>query len=287
LRLIVWIKLRNNIISQQIKFLTQTWKKIFMKLENKVAIVTGGGKGIGAEICLRLAKEGAKIVIAEMDIESGKNTQKKIIENGGDAIVVNTNVADEISVNNMAQEAVKKFSKIDILINNAGIRHINNILDHTKKQWDEMLSVNLTGPYLCCKAVIPHMIKNGKGKIVNFGSIASFMGRPDRVAYVAAKTGVLGLTRALAVDLTGKNINVNTICPGLISTPFNQKFAEDPVHGEAWGKETIVGRWGVPSDISGAAVFLSSDDADFINGSEIKIDGGWLAAKTRKGELEN
>ena len=258
-----------------------------MKLENKVAIVTGGGKGIGAEICLGLAKEGAKIVIAEMDIESGKNTQKKIIENGGDAIVVDTNVADEFSANNMAEEAVKKFSKIDILINNAGIRHINNILDHTKKQWDEMLSVNLTGPYLCCKAVIPHMIKNGKGKIVNFGSIASFMGRPDRVAYVAAKTGVLGLTRALAVDLTGKNINVNTICPGLISTPFNQKFAEDPVHGEAWGKETIVGRWGVPSDISGAAVFLSSDDADFINGSEIKIDGGWLAAKTRKGEIEN
>ena len=187
-----------------------------MKLENKVAIVTGGGKGIGAEICLRLAKEGAKIVIAEMDIKSGEDIQKKIIENKGEAIVVNTNVADEVSVNNMANEAVKKFSKIDILINNAGIRHINNILDHTKKQWDEMISVNLTGPYLCCKAVIPHMIKNGKGKIVNFGSIASFMGRPDRVAYVAAKTGVLGLTRALAVDLTGKNINVNTICPGLI-----------------------------------------------------------------------
>jgi len=150
-----------------------------------------------------------------------------------------------------------------------------------------MISVNLTGPYLCCKAVIPHMIKNGKGKIINFGSIASFMGRPDRVAYVAAKSGILGLTRALAVDLTGKNINVNTICPGLISTPFNQKFAEDPTHGKAWGKETIVGRWGLPSDISGAAVFLSSDDADFINGSEIKIDGGWLAAKTRKGEISN
>ena len=147
-----------------------------MKLENKVAIVTGGGKGIGAEICSKLAKEGAKIVIAEMDIKSGENIQKKIIENKGEAIVINTNVADEVSVNNMADEAVKKFGKIDILINNAGIRHINNILDHTKKQWDEMISVNLTGPYLCCKAVIPHMIKNGKGKIVNFGSIASFMG---------------------------------------------------------------------------------------------------------------
>ena len=258
-----------------------------MKLKNRIAIVTGGGKGIGAEICLRLASEGAKIVIAEMDIENGEKIAKKIQDNNGEAIVVETNVAEEDSVNNMADVAIKKFGKIDILINNAGIRHINNILDHTKNQWDEMISVNLTGPYLCCKAVIPHMIRNGKGKIINFGSIASFMGRPDRVAYVAAKTGVLGLTRALAVDLTGKNINVNTICPGLISTPFNQKFAEDPVHGEAWGKETIVGRWGMPSDISGAAVFLSSDDADFINGSEIKIDGGWLAAKTRKGEIEN
>ena len=118
-----------------------------MKLENKVAIVTGGGKGIGAEICLRLVKEGAKIVIAEMDVKSGENIQKKIIENKGEAIVINTNVADEVSVNNMADEAVKKFGKIDILINNAGIRHINNILDHTKKQWDEMISVNLTGPY--------------------------------------------------------------------------------------------------------------------------------------------
>jgi NAD(P)-dependent dehydrogenase (short-subunit alcohol dehydrogenase family) len=222
-----------------------------------------------------------------MDIKNGEKISKKIQDNNGESIVVETNVADEDSVNNMVDVAIKKFGKIDILINNAGIRHINNILDHTKKQWDEMISVNLTGPYLCCKAVIPHMIRYGKGKIINFGSIASFMGRPDRVAYVAAKTGVLGLTRALAVDLTGKNINVNTICPGLISTPFNQKFAEDPVHGEAWGKETIVGRWGMPSDISGAAVFLSSDDADFINGSEIKIDGGWLAAKTRKGEIEN
>ena len=113
------------------------------------------------------------------------------------------------------------------------------------------------------------------------------MGRPDRVGYVAAKSGVLGLTRALSVDLTGKNINVNTICPGLISTSFNQKYAEDPTHGEAWGKETVVGRWGEPKDIVGAAVFLSSDDSDFINGSEIKIDGGWLSSKVRRGELDN
>tara|TARA_B100000470_G_C19715076_1_gene357273 strand:- start:169 stop:948 length:780 start_codon:yes stop_codon:yes gene_type:complete len=258
-----------------------------MKLKDRVAIVTGGGKGIGEEICLGLSREGAKIVIAEIDIENSEEVIKKIQNNGSEAIVIKTDVSDENSINNMVEEAIKHFGKIDILINNAGIRHIKKLLDHTKKDWDEMIAVNLTGPYLSCKAVIPHMIKQGKGKIVNFGSIASFMGRPDRVGYVAAKSGVLGLTRALAVDLTRKNINVNTICPGLISTPFNKKFAEDPTHGEAWGKETIVGRWGLPTDIVGAAVFLSSDESDFINGTEIKIDGGWLAAKTRRGEIDN
>jgi len=258
-----------------------------MKLKDRVAIVTGGGKGIGEEICLGLSREGAKIVIAEIDIENSEKVIKKIQDNGSEAIVLKTDVSDENSINNMVDEAIKHFGKIDILINNAGIRHIKKLLDHTKKDWDEMIAVNLTGPYLSCKAVIPHMIKQGKGKIINFGSIASFMGRPDRVGYVAAKSGVLGLTRALAVDLTRKNINVNTICPGLISTPFNKKFAEDPTHSEAWGKETIVGRWGLPTDIVGAAVFLSSDESDFINGSEIKIDGGWLAAKTRRGEIDN
>ena len=119
-----------------------------MKLKDRIAIVTGGGKGIGAEICLRLASEGAKIVIAEMDIENGEKISKKIQGNNGEAIVVETNVAEEDSANNMADVAIKKFGKIDILINNAGIRHINNILDHTKRQWDDMISVNLTGPYL-------------------------------------------------------------------------------------------------------------------------------------------
>ncbi len=258
-----------------------------MKLKDRVAIVTGGGKGIGEEICLGLSKEGAKIVIAEIDIDNSEKVIKKIQDNGSEAILVKTDVSDEASINNMVEKAIKHFGKIDILINNAGIRHIKKLLEHSKKDWDDMISVNLTAPYLSCKAVIPHMLKSGKGKIINFGSIASFMGRPDRVGYVAAKSGVLGLTRALAVDLTGKNINVNTICPGLISTPFNQKFAKDPTHGETWGKETIVGRWGKPKDIVGAAVFLSSDESDFINGSEIKIDGGWLSAKTRSGEIDN
>ena len=258
-----------------------------MKLKDRVAIVTGGGKGIGEEICLGLAKEGAKIVIAEIDIANSENAKKKILDTGSEAIIVKTDVSKKDSINEMVEKTIQTFGKIDILINNAGIRHVKKLLDHTKQDWDDMISVNLTAPFLASQAVIPHMIKNGKGKIINFGSIASFMGRPDRVGYVAAKSGVLGLTRALSVDLTGKNINVNTICPGLISTSFNQKYAEDPKHGEAWGKETVVGRWGQPKDIVGAAVFLSSDESDFINGSEIKIDGGWLSSKVRRGELDN
>jgi len=257
-----------------------------MKLQNRVAIVTGGGKGIGREICLGLSKQGAKIVIAELDIENSNKVIEEIKDSGSEAISIKTDISNENSVKNLILETIKKFNKIDILINNAGIRHVKKLDDHNLNDWNDMLSVNLTGPYICCKAVIPEMKKVGKGKIINFGSIASFMGRPDRVGYVAAKSGVLGLTRALAIDLKGTNINVNTICPGLISTPFNKKYVEDPTHGEKWGKETIVGRWGLPSDIVGAAIFLSSDDSDFINGSEIKIDGGWLAAKTREGEVD-
>ena len=149
-----------------------------------------------------------------------------------------------------------------------------------------MLAVNLTGPFLCSKAVIPSMLATGKGKIINLASIASFTGRPDRAGYVAAKTGLLGLTRAMAVDMAGRNIHVNAIAPGLIASPFNAMFAEDAETGPAWGKENLVGRWGQPEDVAGAAVFLASDDSDFVNGAEIKIDGGWLAAKTRSGELD-
>ncbi len=257
-----------------------------MKLKNRVAIVTGGGKGIGREICIGLSKEGAKIVIADLDKENSSKVINDIKNVGSDAIAVETDISNESSVDTLILETTKKFGKIDILINNAGVRQVKKLADHNLKDWNDMLSVNLTGPYICSKAAIPEMKKVGKGKIINFGSIASFMGRPDRVGYVAAKSGVLGLTRALAIDLKGTNINVNTICPGLISTPFNQKYAEDPSLGDKWGKETIVGRWGLPSDIVGAAIFLSSDDSDFINGSEIKIDGGWLAAKTREGEVD-
>jgi NAD(P)-dependent dehydrogenase (short-subunit alcohol dehydrogenase family) len=176
--------------------------------------------------------------------------------------------------------------RIDVLVNNAGRRIIKGFLEHTKEDWDQMLAINLTGPFLCAQAVLPHMLKAGKGKIINLASIASFMGRPDRVGYVAAKSGLMGLTRAMAVDMAGRNIYVNALAPGLIASPFNMSFAKDEATGPTWGKENLVGRWGQPDDVAGAAVFLACDESDFVNGAEIKIDGGWLAAKTRAGELD-
>ena len=186
----------------------------------------------------------------------------------------------------MAKTALFEHGRIDVLVNNAGVRTIKGFLEHTEEDWNRMLAVNLTGPFLCSKAVLPSMLETGKGKIINLASIASFMGRPDRAGYVAAKTGLLGLTRAMAVDMAGRNVYVNAIAPGLIASPFNARFAEDPDTGPAWGRETLVGRWGQPEDVAGAAVFLASDDSDFVNGAEIKVDGGWLAAKTRDGELD-
>ena len=256
-----------------------------MKLAGKVTLVTGGGRGIGEAICVAYGAEGAAVVVADLDLGGAQRVVARIRGAGGTAVAVEADVARSESVDAMAQAAIREHGRIDVLVNNAGVRTIKGFLDHTEEDWNRMLAVNLTGPFLCSKAVLPSMLASGKGKIINLASIASFMGRPDRAGYVAAKTGLLGLTRAMAVDMAGRNIHVNAIAPGLIASPFNARFAEDSDTGPAWGRETLVGRWGRPEDVAGAAVFLASDDSDFVNGAEIKIDGGWLAAKTRSGEL--
>ena len=185
----------------------------------------------------------------------------------------------------MIEAVIAEHGRIDILVNNAGARFIKGFMQHTEEDWNKMIQINLTGPFLCARAVVPHMLMAGKGKIINLASIASFMGRPNRCAYVAAKTGLLGLTRAMAADMAGKNIRVNAIAPGMIASPFNQSFAESDDTGPAWAEENLVGRWGQPADIAGAAVFLASDESDFVTGAEIKVDGGWLGARSRSGEV--
>ncbi len=258
---------------------------VVMRLEKKVAIVTGGGKGIGAAICKALSDEGASIAVADIDTAAAEKTAQALQQAGGTASAIEVDITSAESVARMVENVLATYGKIDILINNAGARIIKGLMQHTQDDWEKMLQINLTGPFMCAQAVIPQMVAQGAGNIINLASIASFMGRPNRCAYVAAKSGLLGLTRAMAADLAGKNIRVNAIAPGMIASPFNQSFAESEDSGPAWAQENSIGRWGQPEDIGGAAVFLASDEASFVNGAEIKVEGGWLGARSRPGEV--
>lgn len=255
-----------------------------MRLKEKTAIITGGGSGMGKSMCQAFAREGAAVVIADRDKVSAEKVAAAIRDDGGKAIAVEVDVTSVKQVANMVVAAEEAFGQIDILVNNAGARVIKGFMQHTEKDWNAMLDINLSGPFHCSQAVVPKMAQNGGGAIINVCSIASYMGRPNRCAYVAAKAGLLGLTRAMAMDLSSKKIRVNGIAPGMVASPFNQSFAEAKETGDAWAGENLIGRWGQPDDIVGAAVFLASDESSFITGSDIKVEGGWLAARSRVGE---
>ncbi len=256
-----------------------------MRLNNKIAIVTGGGSGIGTAICRAFSAEGASVVVADRNLPAAENVAQSLRDVGGNATAAEVDVGDGKKIAAMTEAAIDVYGRIDVLVNNAGARVIKGLLQHTADDWDQMIRINLTGPFLCAQATIPHMLANGGGSIINLASIASFIGRPNRCAYVAAKTGVLGLTRAMAADLAGKNIRVNAIAPGMVASAFNQSFAEASDTGPAWAEENLIGRWGQPEDIAGAAVFLACEESSFVTGADIKVEGGWLGARSRSGEI--
>jgi NAD(P)-dependent dehydrogenase (short-subunit alcohol dehydrogenase family) len=253
-----------------------------MRLRNKVAVVTGGASGIGKAIAAAYVREGAQVVLVDIDERKGEDAAAEIGAQG-DAICIHADVTDSASINQMALEVARRFGRIDILVNNVGVRITKPFLEHTDADWNIMIATNLTGPFFCARAVTPFMIRGGGGRIINTASIASFVGRPDRVAYVSAKSGLLGMTRAMAIDLGPAGITVNAIAPGSINSPMNASQAADSVHD--WGKETPVGRWGTPEDIANAAVFLALDESSYITGADLKVDGGWVSTKARAGEL--
>ncbi len=251
-----------------------------MRLKDKVAVVTGGGSGMGRAIVLAFAQQGATVMVADIDIEAARDTVRQA---GDRADAVRVDVTKKSDTLTMAAETIRRFGSIDILVNNAGSRCIKGFLEHTEEDWHRMLDINLTGHFLCAQAVTPEMLAKGRGRIINIASIAAHTGRPDRIAYCAAKAGVLGLTRALAMDLRGRNICVTAISPGSIATPMNSAAATSETVD--WGGETIAGRWGQPEDVAHAAVFLASDESSYITGSEICVEGGWLIGRARDGEI--
>ncbi len=255
-----------------------------MQLGGKVAIVTGGGAGIGRSIAERFAQEKAHAVIVDVNEKAAMETASAVRERGNSAFVYSGSVTETGFVSRMMEDVYRKLERIDILVNNAGVRFIRPLLEQSEEEWRTTLDVNLTGPFICTKAAIPYMERGGKGKIVNVASVAGFFGRPSRAAYCASKGGLIAFTKAAAVDMRGRNICVNALAPALIETPFNSQFSEDRDLAPTWGKEVIVGRWGKPSEVAEAALFLASDAADFITGSVITVDGGWTSSLIRASE---
>ena len=248
------------------------------KLQDKVAIITGAGSGIGEATAIKFAKEGAKVIIAEINSENGKKVLDKINKEFGTAIFVETDVAIEESVKSMVNETVKSLGTPDIIINNAGIAVFDDPLNLSEEDWRKCFSVDLDGVWYGCKHVLPHMLKKQKGSIVNIASVHSFQIIPKCFPYPIAKHGVLGLTRALAVDYANKGIKINAISPGYIFTPINEWFFNTKPDPVAAKKEAEmlhpINRLGASEEIANAALFMSSDECNFMIGANVVIDGG-------------
>lgn len=248
-------------------------------LEGRSAIITGGGQGIGREYALRFAAEGAKITVAEINAENANKVVEEIRANGGDAISVTTDVSDEKNTIKMAQRAAEAYGKIDILVNNAaiyyGLPH-KSFLDISVDEWNKIMAVNSTGPFLCTKAVVPYMKKVGKGKIVNQSSSVFHVGTAFLLHYVTSKGGLIAMTRALARELGQFNINVNAIAPGFTLSEAGK--LRDPEYAKMLANIRSLKRDLYPKDLAGTVVFLCSDDSDSITGQTIVVDGGSVFA---------
>ena len=248
-----------------------------MRLKDKAAIVTGASTGIGQAIALRFAEEGADVCcVANKNVEGIKHAAEEIQRMGRKSMWQQTDVTKPSDIDKMVAAAADKFGKIDILVNNAGIFISATILELKEADWDTMIDTMLKGTFFCSQRVIPYMLKQGKGKIVNLASTFGAVGFPDASAYCAAKGGVINLTRQLAFDLAPKNINVNALGPGTTDTPLMRPDLEKPERARLYLERIPYGRVAQPEEIASAALYLASDEADYVNGHTLFIDGGWL-----------
>jgi NAD(P)-dependent dehydrogenase (short-subunit alcohol dehydrogenase family) len=245
-----------------------------MKLKDQVAVITGAGRNIGKAMAKLFASEGAKVVVAEMHEGRGQAVVDEIHKAGGQAALVLGDVSKSNDVQRMVKETVAKFGGIDILINNAALTDRANILDSTEEEFDKIIAVSLKGPYLVTKYVASQMKSQGRGgKIVNFGSTSGMVGRPDGIAYAAAKAGVINMTRAMAVQLAPYQIRVNCVVPNRSGSPVG--FDDDVAGSRTF--ENLAGRLGMAEDQAKVALFLVSDDSSFVYGHALLVDGGVMA----------
>jgi NAD(P)-dependent dehydrogenase (short-subunit alcohol dehydrogenase family) len=249
------------------------------RFEGKVALVTGAGSGIGRATALSFANEGAKVVINDINVDGGEETLRMIKSAGGEAIFVEANVSKAAEVEALVQKAIEAYGRLDCAYNNAGVGEpLKRIHKTTEDNWDHVMATNLKGVYLCMKYEIPHMLKQGKGAIVNTSSLAGLKGLSGQAAYVASKHGVVGLTKSAAIEYATLGIRINAVCPGVINTPLIAPNMKDRPHVEkGYIDMEPIGRLGQPEEIAAAVLWLCSDEASFAIGSILSVDGGVVA----------
>lgn len=251
-----------------------------MRLKDKVAIVTGAGAGIGRGIAERFAQEGAAVVIAEVDPQTGKAAESAIRQRGGKALFVPTDVGSEAQIKAMAERTLAEYGRIDILCNNAAVlifQEETRAHELSNETWDRTMAVNLRGYWLTSKYVIPAMLRQKSGSIIHVASPTGILGFPKLTAYSTSKGGVIGLMRAMAADYAPEHIRVNAIIPGTIDTPMNALELSDPATRARYEEIAPARRLGTPEDIAGIALFLASEDSDYCVGGIFTVDGGQTA----------
>ena len=246
------------------------------RLPGKTAIVTGGGAGIGRAISILFAREKARVAVADIDLGAAQATAAEIAQIGGCALALQADVRTASDVQRMVRETVAAFGRLDILVNNAGVGTDGDVVQLPEEEWRRILDVNLTGVFLCCKYAIPQMKRSGGGSIVNIASIAARVGGSVSCVYPASKAGVVALSRNTALKFAAEGIRVNCVCPGHVDTALTYTL-KDPRVREALISRYPVGRLGTAEEIAAAVLFLASEEASFITGSELIVDGGYTA----------
>jgi len=247
-----------------------------MKLKDKVALITGGARGIGQAIAMTFAGEGADIVVADVNLEVAQKTASEIEALGRKALALEMDVTDYAQVEAGVNKILDKFAKVDILVNNAGITKDNLILRMSQGEWDAVINVNLKGTFNCIKAVSRPMIKQRSGKIVSIASIIGLMGNAGQANYAASKAGIIALTKTVAKELASRNVNANAVAPGFIQTEMTAKLPEAV---KAKMLEAIhLAKLGTPQDVANLCLFLASEEANYITGQVITVDGGMVMA---------
>ena len=252
-----------------------------MRLRDKVALITGAGGGIGAATAARFCAEGARVLLCDWDAAALTETADQLRATGADVLALTANVADDAQVRQLVAAAVERWGRLDILVNNAGVGSGTDLLSTSVEEWARVLDVNLKGPFLCCKHSVPVMLAQGGGAIVNVASISSTCGIPGQAAYGPSKGGLLQLTRQLAIEYARRGIRVNAVAPGTVDTPMLHKTLarlDDPnALLQFLLNNHPIGRIAQPEEIASAILFLASDEASFITGASLAVDGGYTA----------